>query len=63
MLKTTLALKAWAVYRIARMVSLSVITVRLASLRKFVVRLWFMNERREPTIVVGFLLSGILLDI
>ena len=38
MLRTILALKVWAVYRIAKMVSLSVITVRLVSLRKFVAR-------------------------
>ena len=36
MLRIHLALKAWAVYRIARMVSLFVITARLASLRRFV---------------------------
>ena len=36
MLRTILALKAWAVYRIAKMVNLSVITARLVSLRKLV---------------------------
>ena len=37
MLRTTLVQKAWAVCRIAKMVSLSVRMARLASLRKFVV--------------------------
>ncbi len=37
MLKTILVLKVWAVYRIAKMVSLSVRMARLVSLRKFVV--------------------------
>ena len=36
MLRTILALKAWAVYRIAKMVSLFVTTVKLASLRRLV---------------------------
>lgn len=57
MLRTTLALKAWAVYRIAKTVNLFVITARLASLRKSVLAKEDIHIMLEK--ICWFILHGI----
>ena len=50
MLATILALKAWAVYRIAKMVSSFVRMARLVSLRRLVlvIRFWYVAGSKKP---------------